>query len=245
MDYAGVDMALLHRTPYLGIGNDFIAHCCLRFPERLQGLAHIEEWLIRPEMDGSIRKLHQAFNTHKLHGLQFLPDHIPLYGQSEDWHDNAFTSFWDALMTFGVPLFVTPGYSALATAAGAPVSHVITQLERIGTWMNRYPNVTVVLTHGLSSRTFCNEDTLTIPDEIYSSIPCSPNFYLQLLFPISLGDRWDYPMLEVKPTVEILIDRLGVKHLIWGTDMPIVMRYYTYRQTLEHIRTCLNNLTRT
>ena len=56
MDYAGVDMALLHWTPYLGIGNDFIADCRRRFPERLQGLAYIEEWLIRPEMDGSIPK---------------------------------------------------------------------------------------------------------------------------------------------------------------------------------------------
>jgi len=27
MDYAGVDRALLHRTPYLGIGNPFIADC--------------------------------------------------------------------------------------------------------------------------------------------------------------------------------------------------------------------------
>ena len=99
--------------------------------------------------------------------------------------------------------------------------------------------------HGLSWRTFCDGDTLIILDEVYSSIPRSPNFYLQLLSPISLGDGWDYPMCEVKPTVEILIDRLGVKHFIWGTDMPIVMRFYTYRQTLEHIRICLSNLNRT
>ena len=76
----------------------------------------------------------------------FYRKHLPLYGQSEDWNDDAFTPFWDALMTLGVPLFVTPGYSALPTAESALVSHVITQLERIGTWMNRYPDVTVVLT---------------------------------------------------------------------------------------------------
>ena len=28
MDYAGVDWALLHRCPYLGISNDYIADCC-------------------------------------------------------------------------------------------------------------------------------------------------------------------------------------------------------------------------
>ena len=60
MDYAGVDMALLHRHPYLGIGNDYIANCVRQYPDRLQGLAHVEEWLIRPAPDSSIKKLQTA-----------------------------------------------------------------------------------------------------------------------------------------------------------------------------------------
>ena len=60
MDYAGVDMAMIHRTPYLGIGNDFTAECCRRFPDRLQGLAHVEEWLAGTDVDGSIAKLERA-----------------------------------------------------------------------------------------------------------------------------------------------------------------------------------------
>ena len=60
MDYAGVDMALLHRTPYLGVGNDFIAECCRKFPDRIQGLAHVEEWTVRTDTDRAIRKLQEA-----------------------------------------------------------------------------------------------------------------------------------------------------------------------------------------
>ena len=33
-----------------------------------------------------------------------------------------------------------------------------------------------------------------------------------------------------------LVDRLGANRLMWGTDIPMVMRFYTYRQNLAHIR---------
>ena len=57
MDYAGVSKALLHRTPYLGIGNDFISQCVREYPDRLLGLAHVEEWKAATDPDGSLAKL--------------------------------------------------------------------------------------------------------------------------------------------------------------------------------------------
>lgn len=238
MDYAGVDVAMIHRTPYLGIGNDFTAECCRRFPDRLQGLAHVEEWLITTDVDGSIAKLRRAIETQGLHGVQFLPDHLPLYGQSEEWTRDEFTPFWDAVADLGVPLFVTPSYSSLATEGGTAVDAVVGQLRLIDGWMERYPDVPVVLTHGLSWRMFIDGDGLNIPDAVYDAVPDSPNFYLQLLFAIFLGGVWDYPMNEVRPTMEKLVERVGVERLMWGTDIPMVLRFYTYRQNLDHIRIC-------
>ena len=242
MDYAGVDMAMLHRTPYLGIGNDFIADCRRRFPDRLQGLAHVEEWLIRPQPDESIAKLQHAIESQGLHGVQFLPDHLPLYGQTEDWDSGDFAPFWDAVAAMKAPLFITPSYSSLATPGGAPVDAVVEQLRRIDRWMERYPAVPVVLTHGLSWRLFIDGGGLSIPDEVYDAVPDSPNFALQLLFAIFLGGVWDYPMTEIKPTMEKLAESVGVERLIWGTDIPMVMRFYTYKQNLAHIRACADFL---
>ena len=238
MDYAGVDMALLHRTPYLGIGNDFIADCCRRFPDRLQGLAHVEEWSVRPDTGAAIEKLERAIREQGLHGVQFLPDHLPLYGQTEDWDSADLTPFWDAVASLGVPLFITPSYSSLATQGATASGPVVSQLETIRRWIERYPDVTVVLTHGLSWRMFIAGDRLAIPDEVYDAIPDSPNFYLQVLFAIFLGGVWDFPMTQVRSTMQTLVDRVGVDRLLWGTDMPMVMRFYTYRQNLDHIRIC-------
>ena len=243
MDYAGVDMALLHRTPYLGIGNDFIVDCVRRFPDRLQGLAHVEEWLVQPEPDASIKKLDKAITEQGLSGLQFLPDFMVLYGQTGDWDGPGFQPFWDALASLNVPLFMTPSYQALAAPGGGDTRAVVGQLRKIRDWMERYPDNKVVLTHGLTWRMFIGENSLAIPDEVLDAVPSgSPNFHLQLLFPIFLGGMWDYPLLQVRPTMEKLVERIGVDRLLWGTDMPIVMRFWTYKQCLEHMRICCDFL---
>ena len=131
-----------------------------------------------------------------------------------------------------------PSYSSLATQNGAPVDALVAQLRLIDGWMERYPDVPLVLTHGLSWRMFIDGDGLDIPDAVYDAVPDSPRFYMQLLFAIFLGGVWDYPMNEVRPTMEKLVERVGVERLMWGTDIPMVLRFYTYRQNLEHIRIC-------
>ena len=198
----------------------------------------MEEWLAGTDVDGSIAKLRKAIDAQGLHGVQFLPDHLPLYGQSEDWTRDEFTPFWDAVAGLGVPLFITPSYSSLATQNGAPVDALVAQLRLIDGWMERYPDVPLVLTHGLSWRMFIDGDGLDIPDAVYDAVPDSPRFSMQLLFAIFLGGVWDYPMHEVRPTMEKLVERVGVERLMWGTDIPMVLRFYTYRQNLEHIRIC-------
>ena len=241
MDYAGVDMALLHRTTYLGIGNDFIADCVRLFPDRLQGLAHVEEWLVQPETDASIKKLARAVTEQGLSGLQFLPDFMLLYGQSADWDGPGLCPFWDALANLNIPLFLTPStsYSSRAMSGGSPAEAVVGQLRKIRGWMERYPDNKVVLTHGLSWRMFVGENSLVIPEEVLDAVPSdNPNFYVQLLFPVLLGGIWDYPMLQVRPTMEKLVERIGVDRLLWGTDMPILMRFWTYKQSLDHMRIC-------
>ena len=52
-------------------------------------------------------------------------------------------------------------------------------------------------------------------------------------------------MPQVRATMEKLVDRVGVDRLMWGTDIPMVMRYYTYRQCQEHMRLACNFLSPT
>ena len=236
MDYAGVDRALLHRTPYLGLGNKYIYDCVQRFPDRLQGLAHVPEWQITDKIDDSIKMLEFAISELGLKGLQFLPDHMTLYNKAEDWDSNKFDPFWRSLEKLNVPLFITPGYTSLAGKSDL-VENLNYQLQKVGNWMKKYPSIKVIWTHGLAWRLFIDRDGLSIPSSVYKAAPLdNPNFYLKLLFPIFLGGVWDFQMKQVLPTLKELNERVGADRLIWGTDMPMVMRYYTYKQCLDQIK---------
>ena len=235
MDYAEVDWALLHRTPYLGIGNGLVADAVRAYPDRIQALAHVPEWKIAPEPDWAIAELDHAINGLGLHGLQLLPDHMVLYGQSTDWVAEALAPFWEYFATLGVPLFVTPGFTSLArTDSGAGMD--LTEFETISRFMERYPDVPVVLTHGLSWRSFADENGIDVPDAAYDALPTgNPNFHVQLLFAIFCGGMYDFPMRQIRPALEKVVERLGADRLMWGTDIPMVMRFQTYLQSRESL----------
>ncbi len=245
MDYAGVDRALIHRTPYQGVGNEFHGACVMRYPQRLQALAHVEEWLAATQPQQSIAKVNRAINDLGLHGLQFLPPSLDFYGQSGPWDAPEFLPFWDAVASLGVPVFfsLTPrgtvSRDELASSGTVDprLNSYLEELKTLSRWMDRYPDVTVVLTHGFEWRMFAKEDSIELPDEVYAAAPIDkPNFHVQLLFAIALGGKWDYPMPQMRSCLEQLVDRIGADRLLYGTDMPLSLRHWTYRQTIDSFR---------
>jgi len=229
MDYAGVGMSLLHRTPYMSKSNEFIANCVNAFPERLQGLAYVEDWLIPTDPDACIAKLDHAINDLGLHAYQFMRHHLQLYGADEQWDGPAFTPFWDAVADLGVPVFFTVGADTYDGYLG--------EMRALSGWMEHYPDVTVVQTHGFNWRMFASEETLTVPDEVYDAAPVdNPNYHVQLLFAVFLQQHWTYPLKETSPTLERMYERIGPEQLIWGTDIPVSLLWWTYQQNLDYIR---------
>ena len=113
----------------------------------------------------------------------------------------------------------------------------LNELTKLRLWMERYPDVKVVQTHGFNWRLFADEKKLVVPDEVFEVAPIdSPNYSVQLLFAVFLQSRWEYPMPEIIPTLDQMARRIGPDKLIWGTDVPIVLLYWTYRQSLDFIR---------
>ena len=60
MDYLGVDRAVLHTNPILGLLNDYTAECVRRFPDRLIGLASVKEWEIDTDPEGQGREVERC-----------------------------------------------------------------------------------------------------------------------------------------------------------------------------------------
>ena len=114
MDYAGIDRALLHRTPYMGLDDGYIADCCQRHPGRIQGLAHVPEWWFPGRTDDAIGKLQRAIGDHGLSGLQFMPFHRSLYDLSPEWTGPDFDPLWAAVAELGNSRVLHPRRSRIA-----------------------------------------------------------------------------------------------------------------------------------
>ena len=231
MDYAGVDKALLHRTPYLGIGNDFIADCVAQYPGRLLGLAHTPEWLAASDPQHAVESVRRAVEDQGLVGLQFLPPQLDLYNIDGPWDGEEFQPFWDGVAELGIPVFFS-----LKPRRDPSEESYSRELETLARWTGRYPDVRVVMTHGIEWRQYITGDSVELPDDVFTPFDHA-NLYLQFLFPIALGAVWDYPMHQVQPAIEKCVSRIGADRLMWGTDMPIVMRFWSYRQNIDLIRT--------
>lgn len=230
MDYVGIDWAVLHATPIMGFLNDYLAACVQRYPNRLLALASVREWEIEAAPDACATEVAEAYGK-GLHGFQFLVNGRYRYGVMESWDSPACRPFWDGIVALRKPIFFTisPPYP------GATVQDLLDQLQIWQGWLARYPEASVVLTHGFPWRLFLDADRLRLPDRVFEPFRAS-RAKLELLFPIALGNIWEYPYTELYPTIVQLVEMLGADRLIWGTDMPNVERFCTYRQTLDALR---------
>jgi predicted TIM-barrel fold metal-dependent hydrolase len=229
MDYVGVDRAVLHANPIMGMLNGYLADCVRRFPGRLLALASVAEWEIEKDPEARVAEVAQAYAA-GLAGYQFIMNARYRHGVTASWDGPGCRQFWDGVVALGRPIFFT-----LSAWPRPTVEDYLGQLRTWRRWLERYPGAVAVHTHGFPWRLFREGRRLRLPPALFEPFDGS-TAKLQLLFQISLGNVWDYPYPELATTVAQLVDRLGSDRLMWGTDMPNVERFCNYRQTLDTFR---------
>lgn len=235
MDYAGVDVALLHTDPSLGRDSAFLAECVRAYPDRLRSMAPVDEWRIVDETDAVINELSTAINSHRLHAIKFIADLAYLHCD-KPWDDGPYRPFWEAATSLDVPVFFTLGTNCTGRAATA-AEHLAGYLDQhriLMRWMERYPDTPCGLTHGFPWRLMLQEDRIVIPEPIWAPFE-NPQCHLEVCLPVRLGDLFDFPYRQLWPVVEAMVEHVGSRQLMWGTDMPFQNRFCTYRQSRDWI----------
>jgi len=237
MDYAGVDVALLHTDPMLGRDSAYLAECVRQYPGRLCAMAPVDEWRIPGETGAVIDELVTAIEVQGLHAIKFIPPLAYMAGP-EPWDDGPYRPFWEAAADLGVPVFFTLGAGPEArTRALSPAEQRQGYLDELGIlvrWMVRYPDLVCGLTHGFPWRAFLEGQRIALPPRIWEPFQ-NPNCHLEVSFPVRLGDLFDYPYRPVWSVLEEMVARIGAQQLMWGSDMPFQNRFCTYRQSREWI----------
>ena len=237
MDYAGVDLALLHTDPMLVRDSAYLADCVRLYPDRLRSMVPVDEWRLVDEMDAVIAELETAISSFGLHAIKFIPP-LAYLRASDPWEDGAFRPFWEAAVGLGVPVFFTLGtgpreHSQSRTQADERQGY-LDELRILMRWMERYPQLTCSLTHGFPWRAFVDGDRIRLPEAIWEPFQ-NPRCHLEVSFPVRLGDLFDFPYREVWSILELMCEHIGPDQLLWGTDMPFQNRFCTYRQSRDWI----------
>ena len=234
MDYAGVDVALLHTNPFLSRDAAYQAECVRLYPDRLRSMAPVGR-VADPRRAGRGRRRN-----------------LPTPSWAIDFTPSSSTPAWptwtafspgttvptgrsgEAAVALRVPIFFTLGAGTAELSGRMSVAELrsgyLDEHRVLMRWMERYPEAVCSLTHGFPWRVFLEGDRIVLPDEIWRPFE-NPRCHLEVCFPVRIGDLFDFPYREVWPTFETMVARVGPDRLMWGTDMPFQNRFCTYRQS--------------
>ena len=236
MDYADIDVALLHTDPQLGRDAAYLAGCVSRYPDRLRSMAPVDTFRIASQPDAVTDEAIAVIRELGLHAIKFCPFYAYL-GSLEPWDDGPYRAFWQAVTSLNVPIFFTLPASTFGQTEETRAEQIrayLNEMKVLMRWMERYPDTVCSLTHGFPWRLFVEGNGVTVPETIWEPFG-NPNCNMEVSFPIRLGDMFDYPYREVWGILEEMVEKIGADHLLWGTDMPFQNRFCTYRQSRDWI----------
>jgi predicted TIM-barrel fold metal-dependent hydrolase len=226
MDYAGIETVVLQNDHIYGNLAGYFADAIAKYPGRFIGLAQVDEAF--GYRDEQIALLEQQIRQQGMKGLYFTLAGFFRNGYRTYYTDPEFAPLWQLVERLGVPVF-------WVFVNKSPRGDFATQFRAFCDWYEKYPKIASVLVHGLPTHAFANDaDVVQFPDyvaRLFEELPV----YSEVLYPIMWGGKMNYPFPRAQSHFRQLYDRFGADRLIWGSDMPNVARYCTYRQTLTYV----------
>jgi predicted TIM-barrel fold metal-dependent hydrolase len=234
MDYAGVQTVVLQNDHIYGNLADYFADAEARYPGRFIGLAQVEEAFAY--RDDQMQALRDQIERRGMKGLYFTFVGFFRNGYAVYYSDPPYQRFWDLVADLGIPVF----WVFINQSPRGDFAH---ELRAFRAWHERYPTIRSVLVHGLPTHVFADDrDVLRFPDYVVDLLEKLP-VYSEVLYPIMWAGKMNFPFARAQSHFRQLYNRFGADRLIWGSDMPNVERFCTYRQTLAYLLDYSNFLT--
>jgi predicted TIM-barrel fold metal-dependent hydrolase len=233
MDYAGIATAVLQNDHIYGNLGEHFAEAITRHPHRFIGLAQVEEAFAY--QDSEITRLKDQIGRLKMRGLYFTTTGLFRSGYKPMHSDKAYDPFWQEIEKLNIPV-------SWVQSAKSPVGTYEDELRHLGIIIGRFPGIRHVLVHGIPTSLYAGENgKVTFPAIIKALLTAAP-VTAELLYPIAVGGKMDYPYSQTHAHIQQLIDTFGPGRFMWGSDIPNVERYCTYTQSLTYFTRHFGNL---
>jgi predicted TIM-barrel fold metal-dependent hydrolase len=97
----------------------------------------------------------------------------------------------------------------------------------------RFPDLPILIHH--LGRVRAGDDEAL---RLVVAAAAAPNVHVKFSgFGYGVETGWDFPLSSLRPIADALFAAFGPRRVLWGSDWPVSLRYMTYRQTLEIVRT--------
>jgi predicted TIM-barrel fold metal-dependent hydrolase len=227
MIVAGVDHCILQAGGGYGAMNDYNAFAQRQHPGKFTGLLHVDE----PTADRAptLAEVDRAVDVLGLKGVYYAQD-FSRHGYARNVDDPAFEAFWVKIAARRLPVFIELSSAPTYDRAG-----YIANLRALDVLLRRHAAHRFVLVMGPPAGHFAASGSWEFPPDV-EAVYKRDNLLLEVMFPISWGGVWDYPYPEAQALIRGMRDMFGASKLVWGSDMPNVERFCTYRQCVDYVR---------
>ena len=227
MNVAAVDHCVLQAGGGYGAMNHYNAFAQGRHPDKFTGLLHVDE--ARADSDETLAEVDRAVDTLGLKGLYYAQD-MSRHGYERNVDHADFRPFWDKIVKRGLPVFIELSSTPTYDRAG-----YLRNLAALDLLLKRYPSHRFLLVMGPPVAYFADTGRWEFP-EVARAAYMRENLQIEVMFPISWGGVWDYPYPQAQELIRGMRDLFGASKLLWGSDMPNVERFCTYRQCVDYVR---------
>ncbi len=228
MTYAGVDHCILQAGGAYGAMTEYNAFAQNLYPDKVTGQMWVDE-----AMGGSPEALAAIDRAYHHLGLRAIYFGGEAFARHEyPWTIDApqMDAFWAKLDELGIVFCVE-----LSSAPTYDKAGYVDSLLRLGRILKRHSNIRCHLTMGVPVPHFARDGKWDFEDDVIA-VYRSDQMRIEIMYPITWGGVWEYPYHEAHPLIRDLRDKVGAERLMWGSDMPNVERYCTYRQSLDYVR---------
>ena len=218
MDDAGVTNALLVQTPWYGEDNRYLVEAMRRFPGRFAALGYLNDPIAADAPECLERQYHEdGFRGVRLH----LTEERVAAGLGSGKAD----SLLQRARQLSVPV------QFLNRMQHMPLIEAIAR---------RFPDIPFVVDH-MGHPDISEGPPYPSAQRLFDLAAC-PNVYVK----VSLHhhhSREEYPWRDLHGFQARLLEAFGPRHLMWGSNFPMVMSDPTYQQRLDAVRGELDFLT--
>lgn len=235
MAYIGVDHCILQAGGAYGAMTEYNAFVQHQHPDKATGLMWIDE-----AMAGSPEGLAAAERAHHelgLPGIYYNLEGFARYDFAWTMDDARLDPFWEKLNERRIILCIE-----LSAGPSYDEGGYIANVRRLGRILERFPELPCHLAMGPPVHYFGRHGRWEFPDEV-AEVYRRENLLIEVMFPITWGGVRDYPYPEARTLIRDFRDKFGAERMMWGSDMPNVERFCTYRQSLDYVRRYCDFLT--